>query len=68
MTSHLDDIEALKISNQLFYDAFGSLDISEMDAVCEQSTRALCIHRDGNPSWGGTISGDPGKASSTAPP
>ena len=47
MTSPLDEIEALKIANQRFYDAFGSLDISEMDAVCEQSTRALCIH----PGW-----------------
>ena len=47
MPSQLEDIEALKEANQRFYDAFGSLEIAEMDAVCEQSARALCVH----PGW-----------------
>jgi ketosteroid isomerase-like protein len=47
MTSHLNEIESLKEANQRFYDAFGSLDIAQMDAVCEQSGRALCVH----PGW-----------------
>jgi ketosteroid isomerase-like protein len=47
MTSHLNEIESLKEANQRFYDAFGSLDIAQMDAVCEQSARAMCVH----PGW-----------------
>jgi ketosteroid isomerase-like protein len=47
MPSQIEDIEALKDANQRFYDAFGSLEIAEMDAVCEQSARALCVH----PGW-----------------
>ena len=41
------NILALRDANQRFYDAFGSLDLAEMDAVWEQSDRALCVH----PGW-----------------
>ena len=47
MTLQPDAIQSLKDANQRFYDAFGSLDIAEMDAVCERSERALCVH----PGW-----------------
>ncbi len=47
MTPQPDEIQSLKDANQRFYDAFGSLDIAEMDAVCERSERALCVH----PGW-----------------
>ena len=47
MTPQSDEIQSLKDANQRFYDAFGSLDIAEMDAVCERSERALCVH----PGW-----------------
>ena len=40
-------LAALQDANRRFYDAFGSLDINQMDAVCEQSDRALCVH----PGW-----------------
>ena len=41
------DIEALKEANQRFYDAFGTLDIVEMDSVWEPSEVAMCVH----PGW-----------------
>ena len=41
------DIEALKEANQRFYDAFGTLDIAEMDSVWEPSEAAMCVH----PGW-----------------
>ena len=40
-------ILSLRDANQRFYDAFGSLDMVQMDAVWEQSDRALCVH----PGW-----------------
>ena len=40
-------ILSLRDANQRFYDAFGSLDMAQMDAVWEQSERALCVH----PGW-----------------
>ena len=47
MASDLTDNEALKQANQQFYEAFGALDIDGMDAICENSPRALCVH----PGW-----------------
>jgi ketosteroid isomerase-like protein len=41
------DIAAIKAANNLFYDAFGSLDMEKMGAVWETSERALCVH----PGW-----------------
>ena len=40
-------ILSLRDANQRFYAAFGSLDMAQMDAVWEQSDRALCVH----PGW-----------------
>ncbi|MCE2502139.1 MAG: nuclear transport factor 2 family protein [Dehalococcoidia bacterium] len=47
MLSENADILSLRDANQRFYDAFGSLDMAQMDAVWEQSDRALCVH----PGW-----------------
>lgn len=47
MQSDLTDVELLKQANQKFYEAFGTLNIDEMDAVWEKSDQALCIH----PGW-----------------
>ena len=41
------DVEAVIAANLRFYEAFGSLDILEMDKVWEQSDRVLCLH----PGW-----------------
>ncbi len=47
MLSENADILSLRDANQRFYDAFGSLDMAQMDSVWEQSDRALCVH----PGW-----------------
>lgn len=47
MLSENANILSLRDANQRFYDAFGSLDLDQMDAVWEQSDRALCVH----PGW-----------------
>ncbi len=47
MQSDLPEIEAIKSANQLFYDAFGALDIDQMEAMWEHSQEALCVH----PGW-----------------
>jgi ketosteroid isomerase-like protein len=47
MLSENANVLSLRDANQRFYDAFGSLDIEQMDAVWEQSERALCVH----PGW-----------------
>ena len=41
------EVEAVKAANLRFYQAFGSLDIEEMEQVWETSARATCIH----PGW-----------------
>ena len=41
------DVEAVRAANLRFYNAFGSLDIDEMDRIWETSERVLCIH----PGW-----------------
>ena len=41
------DIDALRESNKRFYEAFGTLDITEMDSVWEPSEAAMCVH----PGW-----------------
>jgi ketosteroid isomerase-like protein len=41
------DIAAIKAANNLFYEAFGALDIAKMGAVWDTSERALCVH----PGW-----------------
>ncbi len=38
---------ALKAANQRFYEAFGALDLQKLEAVCDTSDRALCVH----PGW-----------------
>ena len=60
-------ILSLRDANQRFYDAFGSLDMAQMDSVWEQSDRRSASIPAGSPSWAGRTSGDHGKASSTAP-
>lgn len=66
MLPHNAAIAALRAANQRFYDAFGSLDLAEMDGVWEQSDRALCVHpgwqpivgwRDIRRSWQGIFNG-----------
>ena len=47
MASDPADIEAVKAANQRFYEAFGTLDIREMDEVWEASDRDMCVH----PGW-----------------
>ncbi len=41
------DVQAVLAANLRFYEAFGSLDIGEMDKIWEPSDRVLCIH----PGW-----------------
>ena len=41
------DVGAVAAANLRFYDAFGSLDIEQMDQIWENSDRVLCIH----PGW-----------------
>ena len=41
------EAEAVIAANLGFYEAFGSLDILQMDKVWEQSDRVLCLH----PGW-----------------
>ena len=41
------EVEAVKAANLRFYQAFGSLDLDEMDQVWENSARAMCVH----PGW-----------------
>lgn len=47
MQSDATDIEAVKEANGRFYEAFGALDIQQMEEVCDTSDRALCVH----PGW-----------------
>lgn len=47
MESDPANIEAVKEANQRFYDAFGALDIQDMEGVWETSDRAMCVH----PGW-----------------
>ena len=47
MASDLTDTEAVKQANEMFYNAFGALDIDKMDDACEISERSLCVH----PGW-----------------
>ena len=42
-----EDIEAVKEANRQFYEAFGALDIDQMEVVWEASGRCLCVH----PGW-----------------
>ena len=41
------EVEAVKAANLRFYQAFGSLDLDEMDQVWENSARTMCVH----PGW-----------------
>ena len=47
MQADTPEIEEIKAANQRFYDAFGALDIDQMESVWEQSERAMCVH----PGW-----------------
>ena len=47
MESQSAEVEAVKAANQRFYDAFGALDIGQMEEICETSADALCVH----PGW-----------------
>ena len=51
MQSQSAEVEAVKAANQRFYDAFGALDIRQMEEICEMSGEALCVH----PGWGPLI-------------
>ena len=53
------DIEAVRAANQRFYEAFGALDISQMEEVWEASPRALCVH----PGWQPLVGWDAIRAS-----
>ncbi len=41
------DVKSVLAANRRFYDAFGNLDIAEMERVWENSDRVLCVH----PGW-----------------
>ena len=47
MPADTPEIEDIKAANQRFYDAFGALDIDQMESVWEPSERAMCVH----PGW-----------------
>ena len=47
MQADTPEIEEIKTANQRFYDAFGALDIDQMERVWEPSERAMCVH----PGW-----------------
>ena len=47
MGEHDPDVDAVLAANLRFYQAFGSMDIEEMEKVWEPSERVLCIH----PGW-----------------
>ena len=47
MQADTPEIEEIKAANQRFYDAFGALDIDQMERVWETSERAMCVH----PGW-----------------
>ena len=47
MQSDATDIEAVKEANGRFYEAFGTLDIQQMEEVWDTSDRSLCVH----PGW-----------------
>ena len=47
MSQAQSDVDAVLRANLQFYEAFGSLDIQEMDRVWETSDRVLCLH----PGW-----------------
>ena len=47
MSQDNPDAEAVTQANLKFYEAFGTLDINEMDKIWEHSDRVLCIH----PGW-----------------
>ena len=47
MQADTPEIEEIKAANQRFYDAFGALDIDQMERVWEPSERAMCVH----PGW-----------------
>jgi ketosteroid isomerase-like protein len=49
------EIEALKVANQLFYEAFGALDLPKMEGVWLDSNQALCVH----PGWPPIVGWDP---------
>ncbi len=55
MRSDEQDVEAVRAANQRFYDAFGALDLQMMDAVWEDSERAMCVH----PGWEPLVGWDP---------
>jgi len=59
MDSVPGDIEAVKEANERFYEAFGALDIEEMDQVWEASDQALCVH----PGWQPLVGWQPIRAS-----
>ena len=47
MSQDDSDVKAVLAANLKFYEAFGSLDIDEMERVWDTSDRVLCIH----PGW-----------------
>ena len=47
MSQNEKDVDEVVAANLRFYEAFGSLDIEEMDEVWEHSDRVLCTH----PGW-----------------
>ncbi|MFQ6029567.1 MAG: nuclear transport factor 2 family protein [Dehalococcoidia bacterium] len=53
------DIEALKMVNQQFYEAFGALDLQKMEEIWVDSERALCVH----PGWPPIVGWEPIKES-----
>lgn len=59
MASDPIEVEAVKAANQRFYEAFGALDIQEMDQVWEASDRTLCVH----PGWQPLVGWEPIRAS-----
>ena len=59
MTSDQAEIEAVKAANQRFYEAFGALDIQQMDEVWANSETDMCVH----PGWQALVGWDNIRAS-----
>ena len=59
MESQSAEVEAVKAANQRFYDAFGALDIGQMEEICDASGDSLCVH----PGWEPLIGWDNIRAS-----
>ncbi|MCS5657775.1 MAG: nuclear transport factor 2 family protein [Dehalococcoidia bacterium] len=59
MESQSSEVEKVKAANQRFYEAFGALDIGQMEALWDTSADAMCVH----PGWDALVGWDAIRAS-----